>query len=94
MELELHGYDSFEKIGQGGMATVWKARQISLDRPVAIKILSSSALKNNDIPHSSANTTATTVTSCSINRFRLNAFAWVYTTSCRVFFDSADLLLS
>lgn len=48
MELELHGYDSFEKIGQGGMATVWKARQISLDRPVAIKILSSSQDANDE----------------------------------------------
>lgn len=48
MELELHGYDSFEKIGQGGMATVWKARQISLDRPVAIKILSSSDNANDE----------------------------------------------
>ena len=35
MDLDLNGYDSFEKVGQGGMATVWKARQISLDRPVA-----------------------------------------------------------
>lgn len=48
MELELNGYDSFEKIGQGGMATVWKARQISLDRPVAIKILSSSQDANDE----------------------------------------------
>lgn len=48
MELELHGYDSFEKIGQGGMAAVWKARQISLDRPVAIKILSSSQNANDE----------------------------------------------
>lgn len=48
MELELHGYDNYEKIGQGGMATVWKARQISLDRPVAIKILSSSNDANDE----------------------------------------------
>lgn len=34
------GYDQAEKIGVGGMATVWKARQISLDRCVAIKVLS------------------------------------------------------
>lgn len=48
MDLELHGYDSFEKIGQGGMAAVWKARQISLDRPVAIKILTSSENANDE----------------------------------------------
>ncbi len=39
---EIDGYDSFERIGVGGTATVWKARQISLDRPVAIKIMTES----------------------------------------------------
>ena len=29
------------RLGKGGMASVWLARQISLDRPVAVKILSS-----------------------------------------------------
>jgi Leucine-rich repeat (LRR) protein len=33
------GFELIEKIGQGGMAVVWKARQISLDRIVAIKFL-------------------------------------------------------
>ena len=33
------GFDSFTLIGRGGMATVWRARQVALDRPVAIKIL-------------------------------------------------------
>lgn len=37
--IEIPGFDSMEKIGEGGMATVWKARQISLDRTVAIKVL-------------------------------------------------------
>lgn len=40
--IEIPGFDSFEKLGEGGMATVWKARQVSLDRIVAIKILSRS----------------------------------------------------
>ncbi len=33
------GYEILEKIGQGGMATVYRAHQISMNRPVAIKIL-------------------------------------------------------
>ncbi len=37
-------------LGQGGMASVWKARQISIDRLVAIKILSDSfSSKEDDI---------------------------------------------
>ncbi len=39
-ELSIKGFDLIEKVGEGGMASVWKARQISLDRTVAIKILS------------------------------------------------------
>jgi len=37
---ELTGFEVIEKLGEGGMATVWKARQISLDRVVAVKIMS------------------------------------------------------
>lgn len=33
------GYHILGKLGQGAMATVWKAKQLSLDRIVAIKIL-------------------------------------------------------
>jgi len=33
------GFEILKKLGQGGMATVWMARQISLDRVVAIKVL-------------------------------------------------------
>ncbi len=36
---EIQGFEVECKVGQGGMATVWKARQISLDRLVAIKVL-------------------------------------------------------
>ena len=35
----INGFELIEKIGQGGMAIVWKARQLSLDRVVAIKVL-------------------------------------------------------
>lgn len=36
---EFEGYDNLSLLGRGGMASVWRARQISLDREVAIKIL-------------------------------------------------------
>jgi eukaryotic-like serine/threonine-protein kinase len=39
--LSIPGFELIDKIGQGGMATVWKARQLSLDRIVAIKLLAS-----------------------------------------------------
>lgn len=35
----LPGYEILEKIGEGGTSSVWKARQLSLDRLVAIKTL-------------------------------------------------------
>jgi serine/threonine-protein kinase len=41
MSLPLHieNFEIIGRLGQGGMATVWKARQASLDRMVAIKVL-------------------------------------------------------
>ena len=39
----LPGYEVIERIGVGGMATVWMARQIALDRIVAVKVLSRSS---------------------------------------------------
>lgn len=39
-DIRITGFEMIEKLGEGGMASVWKARQISLDRIVAIKILS------------------------------------------------------
>lgn len=38
-EVKLAGFDLIEKVGEGGMGQVWKARQLSLDRLVAIKLL-------------------------------------------------------
>lgn len=44
----VEGFDSFELIGRGGMATVWRARQIALDRPVAIKVLDPEQCKDDE----------------------------------------------
>ena len=40
-DIQITGFEMLSKLGEGGMAAVWKARQVSLDRVVAIKILSS-----------------------------------------------------
>jgi len=37
--MDIPGYDILEQIGEGAMATVWKARQLSLERIVALKVL-------------------------------------------------------
>jgi serine/threonine protein kinase len=36
---KIKGYDTFEQIALGGMATVYRARKVSIDKPVAIKVL-------------------------------------------------------
>jgi eukaryotic-like serine/threonine-protein kinase len=37
--MDIPGFEIVERIGAGGMAIVWKARQLSLDRIVALKVL-------------------------------------------------------
>jgi serine/threonine-protein kinase len=43
---EVHGHRIEERLGRGGMGTVYRAVQLSLDRPVAIKFLSRELTKD------------------------------------------------
>lgn len=45
MKPTIPGYQVIEKIASGGMATVWKAKQTSLDRIVALKVLNRGVIK-------------------------------------------------
>ncbi|MHC1766717.1 MAG: WD40 repeat domain-containing serine/threonine protein kinase [Verrucomicrobiia bacterium] len=47
----LGAYELIERIGQGGMGVVYKARQVSLERDVAVKLLSLAALGNQEALH-------------------------------------------
>ncbi len=44
--MNLDGYQLERRIGRGGMGTVYLAKQLSLDRPVAMKILSDDLARN------------------------------------------------
>ncbi len=45
---ELPGYEALEKLGDDGIMTLWKARQLSLDRFVTIKVLSVDTATNTE----------------------------------------------
>ena len=42
-------FEIVEKIGEGGMCTVYRARQASLDRPVAVKVLKEKLGSNSEM---------------------------------------------
>jgi serine/threonine-protein kinase len=45
---KIPGYQLIEKLGKGAMATVYKARQVSLDRIVAVKVLPKNVSDNRE----------------------------------------------
>lgn len=47
--MQLGGYKVQKRIGRGGMATVYKGLQSSLQRPVALKVLNKQLLEHSDV---------------------------------------------
>ncbi len=45
-KIELSGYEIGSPLGEGGMATVYKGKQLSLDRDVAVKVLNATLLED------------------------------------------------
>ena len=41
-DFEIPGYEIYERLGRGGMATVYRALHLNLDREVAIKVMDAS----------------------------------------------------
>ena len=41
-DFEIPGYEIYERLGRGGMATVFRALHLNLDREVAIKVMDAS----------------------------------------------------
>lgn len=46
---KIGNYELIGAVGQGGMCTVYRGRQVSLDRTVAVKVLSDKLVKNADV---------------------------------------------
>lgn len=47
--IEIPGYEILDLAGEGGMAKVWRARQVSLDRIVAIKVMNTENVPDREV---------------------------------------------
>ena len=46
---QIGGYRLLTKLGQGGMAAVFKAQQVTMDRLVALKVLAPAQVQDRDV---------------------------------------------